>query len=106
MDFFEGCVACMEKRNRKIGDAATEGVSPPWREIEIERFGPFDPREKKKVLPLAWHEIHPTIRWLKGDRRADCGIGTRTLFDYLLVFFLDGKGTYVVGDEELKVQEH
>lgn len=96
----------MENRNGKISDAATEGVLPPWREAEIERFGPFDPLGKKKILPIEWHEIHPTIRWLKGDRRADCGITTRTLFDYLLVFFLDGKGIYTVGDEDIKVQEH
>lgn len=71
----------------------------------FEQFAPFGVLGKKKILTIPWQDIRPTIRWLKGNRMSDRGISHRIIFDYLLVFFLDGAGKYVVGKEEIDVQK-
>lgn len=73
--------------------------------MDFERHAPFGAVGKKRVLTIPWQEVHPQIRWLKGDRMSDRCMLPRIIFDYLLVFFLDGSGTYMIGREEIEVQK-
>lgn len=69
-------------------------------------MAPYGPFGKKKILTIPWQDIRPTIRWLRGDRRSDGYLPERVVFDHVLVFFVYGEGTYIIGNDEIQVQKH
>lgn len=81
-----------------------EPFSIPYK-MERERFAPFGALGKKKIMTIPWQDIRPTIRWMKGIRMSDRHMLPRIIFDYLLVFFVDGEGTYIIGKDEIPIQK-
>lgn len=95
----------MVKNLVQLQTKAPRASRPTWHQMDIERFAPFGSSGKKETMIIPWEEIRPTIRLLRGSREADFHLSSRIIFDYLLVFFLDGTGRYVIGNEEIEVQK-
>lgn len=76
-----------------------------WHHLDVERFAPFGSLGKKKILTVPWQDLRPQIRLLRGDRQADFYLPVRIIFDYLLVFYFEGTGRWIIGNEKIDVQK-
>jgi AraC-like DNA-binding protein len=70
----------------------------------IEKFAPFGLLKTRKALALQWQDVRPVIR-LAHRKKRDLILAPRIIFDYLVIFVIEGEGTFQLGSETRPVKE-